>query len=156
MKIAVITDTHDNAKVVEKAVELFTEQAVEVILHAGDITSPSTVRALGRVKGAKLLAVYGNCDCDRQALEEVITSLGGSIHAGVYEGSVDGRELLMTHDPQKFGVRLRNTAAELVVYGHTHLQDIRKDGRTLVVNPGPCQAVIIDLEKMTWETFMLR
>jgi len=47
----------------------------------------------------------------------------------------------------------------LVIYGHTHRQDIRKVGDTLVINPGEAtdwitgnsSIVILETDDMSWE-----
>jgi predicted phosphodiesterase len=46
MKVGIITDTHDLHDVLQKAIDVFTEYQVDYILHAGDITSPSTAYTL--------------------------------------------------------------------------------------------------------------
>ena len=45
MKIGFITDTHDRQEILMKAIEIFAEQDVVYVLHAGDITSPATAEA---------------------------------------------------------------------------------------------------------------
>ena len=48
---------------------------------------------------------------------------------------------------------------DLVIYGHTHSQDIRRVGKTMVINPGEAtdwitnsaNMVILDLDDMSYE-----
>ena len=49
MLIGVIADTHDNMDKLKKAVDLFNERAVELVLHAGDYIAPFTSRELRRL-----------------------------------------------------------------------------------------------------------
>ena len=65
------------------------------------------------------------------------------------------KKLLMAHDPRALGNAPITGDFDLIVYGHTHIQDIRRDGNTLVINPGHSWAVILDLDKMDYETIYL-
>jgi predicted phosphodiesterase len=61
----------------------------------------------------------------------------------------------MAHDPNAFGSGPITGDFDLIVYGHTHIQEIRRDGNTLVINPGHSWAVILDLDNMNYETIYL-
>ena len=43
MKIGVLSDTHDNLVNIRKAVEIFSKNGVEAVIHAGDFCSPFTL-----------------------------------------------------------------------------------------------------------------
>ena len=47
MKIGVFSDSHDNVPMVKKAVELFNNEGVELVIHAGDFIAPFVVAAMG-------------------------------------------------------------------------------------------------------------
>lgn len=155
MKIGIITDTHDKQTLIKKAIEVFTEHRVECVLHAGDITSPSSAQSLAEIDGARFIGVFGNCDCDKSALESVINSHEGEIHRGAYRGKIGDKKLLMAHDPRSLGDMPITGDFDLIVYGHTHVQDIRRQGDTLVINPGHSWAVVLDLDSMDYETIYL-
>jgi len=44
MKIGVISDTHDNLPLIEKAVKIFNEKGVKLVLHAGDYVALFVVK----------------------------------------------------------------------------------------------------------------
>ena len=155
MKIGIITDTHDQWLVLKKAVEVFTEHHVDCVLHAGDITSPSSVQALAGINHVKFIGVFGNCDSDKPALESVVNSHKGEIHRGIYKGNIQGKKLLMAHDPRNLGDMPITGDFDLIVYGHTHVQDIHKQGSTLVINPGQSWAVVLDLDSMDYGAIYL-
>lgn len=156
MKIGIITDTHDNKALLKKANEVFAEHHVDCVLHAGDITSPSSAQALAEIDHARFIAVFGNCDCDSSSLESVVSCHKGEIHMGPYKGNIGDKKLLMAHDPRALGDMAVNGDFDLIVYGHTHVQDIHRDGDTLVINPGQSWAVVLDLENMDYETILLQ
>ena len=65
----------------------------------------------------------------------------------------------MTHVPSTLDEVISSGEYDLVIYGHTHKQDIRKVGNTLVVNPGEStdwltgksNVVILELKDMTYK-----
>lgn len=155
MKVGIITDTHDLHDVLTKAVEVFTEHNVDCILHAGDITTPSSAHALASIDHVKFIAVFGNCDLDKSSLEAVLRGRYGEIHKGTYKGSIADKKLLMAHEPRNLGDMPITGDFDLIVYGHTHVQDIHRQGNTLIINPGQSWAVILDLDSMDYETIYL-
>ena len=155
MKVGIITDTHDLHDVLTKAIEVLTEHNVDYILHAGDITSPSSAHGLASIDHTRFIAVFGNCDFDKSALEAVLKGQQGEIHKGTYKGNIADKKLLMAHDPRLLGDMPVTGDFNLVVYGHTHVQDIHRQGNTLIINPGQAWAVILDLDSMDYETIYL-
>jgi putative phosphoesterase len=61
MKIGLISDTHDNIENIRKAIREFNEKNVDLVLHAGDFSSPIAVESFA---GVKLVGVLGNNDKD--------------------------------------------------------------------------------------------
>ncbi|MCP4263115.1 MAG: YfcE family phosphodiesterase [Planctomycetes bacterium] len=155
MKVGIITDTHDQQALLTKAIEVFTEHHVGCILHAGDITSLSTAYALASIDHIKFIGVFGNCDFDKSSLEGVVRGQQGEIHRGAYKGNIQDKKLLMAHEPRNLGNMPIPGDYDLIVYGHTHVQDIHRQGNTLIINPGQSWAVVLDLDSMDYETIYL-
>jgi hypothetical protein len=155
MKVGIITDTHDLHDILDVAVDAFSQHQVDYVLHAGDITSPSTAEALASIENAKFIGVFGNCDIEKSSLEAVIRGRGGEIQRGTYKGNIQNKKVLMAHDPRAFGSMPLTDDFDLIVYGHTHIQEIRRQGDTLVINPGQGWTVILELESMEYETVNL-
>ena len=162
MKVGIISDTHDGLANASKAAEVFEQKKVSFILHAGDIESWDTAEMFAGVNGAKFIAVYGNCDTGREPLAEAITSFGGEINE-IYDGQIGERRIFMAHRPELAQGAIESGKFDLVVHGHTHKLDIRKVGRTLIVNPGTARrwqmghphVVIVELEDMSAEAVVL-
>jgi putative phosphoesterase len=136
MKIGIISDSHDHHANVLKAVEIFKNEQVQYILHAGDIVSPFTAKAFGEVKNARFIAVFGNNDGEKPVLKSTIESFGGEIHRDPYRGKIAGKRVLITHKPGILDEAIAGGKYDLIVYGHTHFRDIRTVGETLIINPG--------------------
>lgn len=131
MLVAVISDTHlprGGRRLPDACLERL--HAADAILHAGDLTSVGFLEELLGV-GPPVHAVAGNID--EPALHallpaELVVELGearvGLVHDG---GPRPGR-------PARLARRFPGCAA--VVYGHSHLPEIVREGPVLVLNPG--------------------
>lgn len=163
MKIGIISDTHDHHDNVTGAIQIFNENQVKFVLHAGDIVSPFTIRAFAGLSGAKFIAVFGNCDGEKILVKEAVEGIAGEIYDNVYIGRIEGRKIFMMHKPDAINEVAESGKYDLVIYGHTHKQDIRFVGKTLVVNPGEAtdwlsgtpSVVIVELDDLSFETVQL-
>lgn len=132
MKIGLLSDSHDDMEAIAKAVALFNEEAVVQVLHAGDIVSPFTFEIF-RALRAPLGGVYGNNDGDRLLLRD---RSAGALHVQPHFVTLDGMRGVIVHEPALVKALVRSGDFDLVVYGHTHVPDIHREGPALVVNPG--------------------
>ena len=163
MKIGIISDSHDHHKNVLRAVEVFSGHKVSYIFHGGDIVAPFTAKAFAQVGDAKFIAVFGNCDGEKLMLASTIRDFGGEIHERIYRGEVGGRRIFMTHTPNVLDKAAGSGKFDLAIYGHTHKQDIRKVGDTLIINPGETTdwitgesaVVVLELDDMSYEVVSL-
>ena len=159
MKIGIISDTHDHHKNVSTAVDIFNERKVVYVLHAGDIVSPFTARAFEKLEEAKFIAVFGNNEGEKLFLKSVINGFGGEIHEYCYKSVIGGKNVYMTHTHHNIPEIVKSRIYDLVIFGHTHKQDIRREGKTLVINPGEAtdwitgsaHLVILDLADMSYQ-----
>lgn len=102
---------------------------VDLVLHAGDLTSPAILTAFA---GKEVLAVHGNM-CDREsaaALPALRTFKVGGFILVLLHGDAFGysniEERLFTAFAE----------ADCIVYGHTHRAACHHLGGTLMLNPG--------------------
>jgi putative phosphoesterase len=163
MKIGIISDSHDAHAAVLGAVMVFRQHKVSHILHAGDIISPFTANAFSNINGVKFTAVFGNNDGEKLLLKEKIEEFGGEIYEEPHRLEIGGRKIFMTHRQSVIEEVAESGRYDLVIYGHTHRQDIRKVGETLVINPGETtdwltdksNVVIVELDDMSYEVIPL-
>ena len=132
MKIGLLSDSHDDLDALARAVALFNAEGVVQVLHAGDIVSPFTFEVFRELR-APLGGVYGNNDGDRLLLRE---RSQGALHVQPHFVTLGGLRGVIVHEPPLVGALARSGDFDLVVYGHTHLPDVRVEGGCLVVNPG--------------------
>lgn len=125
MLVGLISDTHGLLRP-----EVFRAfDGVEHILHAGDVGNEEILIELGAI--APVTAVWGNVDgfAVRARLPEVA------------ELDLEGRRVTVVHGHRQPRPRAREMAgyfaeSDLIVFGHSHLPEVERVGRTLAVNPG--------------------
>jgi len=132
MLIGIIADTHDNLIYTRKAIELFNKRKVEHVIHAGDYTSPFTLK-LFKELNCKYDGVFGNNDGDKLLLLE---RSEGNIHNQPYIFTLNNKKIIVMHEHHVIDALADSGHFDLVIYGHTHKPDVRKVEHTLIVNPG--------------------
>lgn len=124
MKIVVLSDTHGNAEIIE---QVFAQESdADAFFHCGDselaYTNP-VFHDMHRVRG--------NCDYDNQFLEDLVVPIGN-------------RRVFMTHG-HLYNIKMtlatldykaQETAADIVLFGHSHLLGTEQVGEALFLNPG--------------------
>jgi uncharacterized protein len=151
MRIGVVSDTHDRVEAIAEAVRLLVEQQVELILHCGDIESVATVAAFASVPTH---FVFGNWDKDKLRLATAIKSIGGTAYDSFGAIELGGKRLAWVHSHERHQLyQLEHCDYfDYVFYGHTHVREQHRTGRTLVANPGalfranPKTCIVLDVK----------
>ncbi len=133
MKIGVIADTHDNLPKIEAAVRLFNRSGVEHVLHAGDFVAPFAIEPLRKLR-CPVSAVLGNNDGERLGLAGRFREIG-QLHPYLATVTLADRRIAVVHYPELAEPLAGSGSFDLVVYGHTHRVDQRRD-QGLLLNPG--------------------
>jgi len=127
MRILVISDTHGNARLAERALEL--SEPVECIIHLGD--GAGDTEMLTTATEVQLIQVAGNCDYGSNAPRELLWHCEGKnillAHGDAY-GVKSGLGRLMQ--------RANEVKADAVLYGHSHHPLIVTHSGIVFVNPG--------------------
>jgi uncharacterized protein len=150
MRIGVVSDTHDRQEAVAEAVRLLIEQHVELILHCGDIESPETVRVFRPIQTH---FVFGNWDKDKAKLATAIKEIGGTHSDSFGALELGGKRIAWVHSHERHQLRQLENADffDYVFYGHTHVREQHRTGKTLVANPGalfranPKTCIVLDV-----------
>ncbi len=164
MKLGIMSDSHDNLPNVAKAVKIFNQRKVQKVLHAGDIIAPFVTRNLLKLN-CDVLAVFGNNDGDKLYLQENFGKINkvGEIKEPPVSFKLAGKRIYLTHWPHQLEILAESGIYDIIVYGHTHDAEIRRVGKTLVVNPGEtggwlrekATIAVVDLETMEAEIIEL-
>lgn len=134
MKLGLIADTHDNVPMVKRAVEIFNRKCVDLVLHAGDYVAPFALKPMFSLK-CDFVGVWGNNDGDKIALNRI--AQGKIVDSPTIE-TIGEKKILLGHHLETLDSLITSQQFFLIVYGHTHSPLIRKEGRTMAVNPGEC------------------
>ena len=151
MRIGVVSDTHDRVEVIADAIRLLVDQRVELILHCGDIEAPDTARLF---KAIPTHFVFGNWDKDRGKLAAAIKEVGGTHHDSFGAIELAGKRLAWVHSHERHQLRQleHSDFFDYLFYGHTHVREQHRTGKTLVANPGalfranPKTCIVVDVK----------
>jgi putative phosphoesterase len=132
--IGIMADSHDNLKAIKKAVRLLNEESCSLVIHAGDFIAPFAARELQRLK-CPVKAVFGNCDGEKQGLEKTFQSLG-EIREAPLTFKHNDLHFLVMHLNFPLEPYLSSGEYDVLVFAHTHKSEIRKQEKTLLINPG--------------------
>jgi putative phosphoesterase len=148
MKVAIISDTHDNLDAIDAAIEVIESEEVNLVIHAGDLISPFAAERL-KALSSPLKAVFGNNDGERMGLRKKFRELGVEIddflefeHEGkrfaVYHGTIESVQESI----------IEGGRYDVVVGGHTHHPEIKTIGKTLFINPGEVCGYLTDRQSL--------
>jgi putative phosphoesterase len=129
--VGLISDTHVPVRAKEIPSQVFKVfEKADYIIHAGDLVDISVIEKLEQV--ALVLAVHGNMDGP-----EIRGKLPKTNSLRVFDWKIG-----VTHDPGTlFGMgKMKEMAAknnfDVLVYGHTHSPNIKRETDTMFINPG--------------------
>jgi putative phosphoesterase len=164
MKVCIVSDSHDRADALARALREAKEAGAAAAIHCGDLIGAQTLKpalALGLV----VHLIHGNNVGDSLALHHMSRGSGGLLqyHGADARVELDGRRVFVVHYPE-YGYGMACTGDwDLVCCGHSHAAAIQrvanvKGGTTWLVNPGtvaglaaPPTWMLGDLERMSFE-----
>lgn len=137
MRLAIISDSHDNIPNTEKALDWINREKINFIIHCGDLAAPAVLSKVIMPKfSGEFHFVHGNVG-DPELLEQIAEDFKNvTIHGEVGEIEVGGKKISFTHFPEKALELAKKGTFDLVFYGHTHKPWEEKIGHTKLVNPG--------------------
>jgi putative phosphoesterase len=139
MKIAIISDIHDQSDNLKWAVQKIKELKVDKVFALGDYSSPYIVERLGLVE-IPVVAVWGNNDGDQVAMfKAVLSDKNNQIYfkkGNFVEVEYDDKKYFITHYPLLAENAALSGQYEAVFHGHTHRQRNEIINDTPIVNPG--------------------
>jgi putative phosphoesterase len=138
MKIAIISDLHDNLSYLDIFLKYDKSDA---LLMCGDIANFETLTIISKSSYKKIYFVFGNADSFYpEEIPKNIINLG---EAGIIELDPPTLKLRpankikigLCHEPFKIP-KLLEQKPYIIFHGHTHIPWIEQKGETMIVNPG--------------------
>jgi putative phosphoesterase len=159
--IGIMSDSHDNLDAIRKAVKIFNNKDLDLIIHAGDLISPFTAKEFQKLN-PELIGVYGNNDGEREGLKSAYNDI---CHLEDFkEISIEGWKFAVIHgtNPAIVDSLALSGKYDVVVRGHTHKLEILT-GETMVINPGEVcgyiseekTIVLLDTDDLSFEVLYL-
>ena len=135
MRLAILSDIHDN--VWKLAGALDTARGADALICCGDLCSPFIVHQLGRGFAAPIHIVFGNNDGDRYHIGANAAEYPHiEIHGEMMRAEFAGLRIAANHYDNIARAIAASGDYDVVCYGHNHVYDVTRTGRTLAINPG--------------------
>jgi putative phosphoesterase len=133
--VGILADTHGRHEAAKAAVAILRERGAEFLIHCGDVGSPLV---LDQLAGLRSAFVFGNNDWNHRAMQQYASDLGIQCLGAVGELEMDGKKFVVLHGDN---TRLLQELIALqkhdyLLFGHTHVQAQRREGRMRLINPG--------------------
>ncbi|MDD4333289.1 MAG: YfcE family phosphodiesterase [Patescibacteria group bacterium] len=153
MKIAIISDTHDNVPNLEKALLWMKENKIKKIIHCGDLCAPSILsNVLVPGFAGDIHMVFGNVE-DRDILPQIAKDFKNVKHYGdLGEIELDNKKIAFLHFPDKAKVLAKSGKYDYVFYGHTHKPWLETIGHCQLLNPGTLAGLFYKATFAVWDT----
>ena len=167
-KVCILSDSHDNWPLLNRAVEEAKGMGAEAVLHCGDVVSPNTLRILER-QGLPIHVIHGNNHGDLPMLSRLAGRKGSLIHYYGQDASLEvaGKRVFLVHYPHYARALALTGDWDVVCCGHDHRLAIETvanvgGGETWLVNPGtvaglgaPATWVLGDLRRLEFRPYTL-
>ncbi len=135
MRIGIMSDTHDDMRALERALDILEAEGVDLLLHCGDLCSPDVMEALTAFDA---YVARGNMDRHSALQATARETVGAGRFADRHALTLNGASAALMHGHREDELRRLIHSGEhaYVFHGHTHRRRDQRFGPTRVVNPG--------------------
>jgi putative phosphoesterase len=145
MKIAIVSDIHDNVWKLQIALDCAAH--CDLLVCCGDLCSPFVLDQLARGFPRPIHIVFGNNDADTFRITSKTPKYPHvRLRGEFFEEEIGGRRIAVNHFDNIALAIARSGDYDAVFYGHNHVFDIRRLGPTLAVNPGSIMGAQFDAQ----------
>lgn len=153
MKIAILSDIHDQLENFDKALKYIKEQGISRILFLGDFCSPFPVGKVLVNYDFEIDSVWGNTEDKFTTTKLSLTKFNNfRIHGEFADLEIENVKIFMNHYPEIGEEVASNGKYDLVCHGHTHQKKEEKVGKTILLNPGEIAGFKEDAGFVIFET----
>lgn len=135
MKIAVISDTHNNLHNIQAVRQIILSENVDAIIHCGDLTDAEVIDYFGDFA---LYCALGNGDYGFEVDQRLQWFNSENQAADNLELVLGSKKIFVTHGHVLSSLReaIYSKNFDYVFHGHTHRFKDEMAGNTRVINPG--------------------
>jgi hypothetical protein len=131
MKLGVISDTHRHIVNFSKAVDFLQDRSVDKIIHLGD--DYGDVDELGERGILRVPGVFSDAYQDVKIPNRIVENFGGWRFLLSHTVSSHPNDLPGDLVPEDL---IRDKRVNVVLYGHSHMPDIKQEHGIIFFNPG--------------------
>lgn len=138
MKIAIISDSHDNVSRIDQILEMLKKENINIIIHCGDVCAPGVMKYIAEKFEGKIYLSLGNVDGDHDMMEKIANEQFKNIDLFEKYGEIeiDNIKIAFTHFPEKAKELASTGKYNFVFYGHTHKPWEEEINNCKLLNPG--------------------
>jgi putative phosphoesterase len=130
MKIAIISDSHDNLENLKKFFDFTKKEKIKILIHCGDVCNGETLKEIER-NFKEIYLCLGNADIKESLLKEAertrIFEKEGKIE-------INGLKIGFCH---MFNLNEKNlNGFDFYFFGHSHWPFLKKEENCYLANPG--------------------
>jgi len=134
MKIAIVSDTHDNLANLDKFLSFVRKERITEIFHCGDFTMPQTLSHLVANFDGEVFLSLGNADLKDEILEKFSNNAKLTIFEDFGKVELGNKKIIFSHFLENIKNELKNY--DFAFFGHTHKPSLKIFGKTKILNPG--------------------
>ena len=138
MKVAVISDIHENFHNLILALQDISAKEVDCIICLGDLINAGIAKVLS-IQEVPVYMIWGNNDGEKTDIVRTAFREDSKLKVSlnVYDFlELDGRNVFISHYNDLAIPMAKSGMYDAVFYGHNHIRKIETIGNTLVANPG--------------------
>ena len=142
MKIAIISDIHENFHNLILALQEIEKHDIEQIICLGDLMNAGIAKILATQK-IPVFMIWGNNDGEKVDITLASKQANSSLRvsSNVYDFlEFNHRKIFISHYHDLAEPMAKSGEYDVVFYGHTHIQTTKKINNCWVVNPGEISA----------------
>ena len=136
MKLGLLSDTHNDTGNLQKAVSIFNDYEIDLLIHCGDVTS---IKLLQWLKALPMILTFGNGDIANGEMKTMIMQFNPDNFAAYsFQGKIGDKQIGVTHGHIKEIMEgmIQSQKLDYIFCGHTHRRRDELIGKTRLINPG--------------------
>jgi hypothetical protein len=153
MKIAIISDVHNNETNLKKVLNYCGREKISALICCGDLASMETLDFLCDNFSGEVFYTFGNMDngqlCDFEFVPEYKNA---KIFQNFGETEINKKKIAFVHFPDKAKKLCGAGKYDFVFFGHTHKPWVEKIENCTLLNPGNVAGEIYPPTFAVWNT----
>ncbi|MFH1822670.1 MAG: YfcE family phosphodiesterase [Patescibacteria group bacterium] len=150
MKIATISDLHDNLENLTKCLNWCKQNKINQLICLGDVTNSQTLNYLAKNFKNNIYLVTGNAEIYN---ENELKKFKNIKFYGEYGSfNIDNKKVGICHEKYLVNKIIKENKVDIIFYGHSHKPWQEKVRQTRLINPGTLAGLFYKASFAVWST----